>query len=459
MSLLTDLREKCDGLYGQIDAFRAKSNDKNQEFSAEDEANFQRCCDDYDAAKAQYDSEERKAAESAETRGKLIDRAGDIQRAREQDRESRRRIGRDDFRPLNGQEREAQATPADHGIALRAWYFSDKRSLSDSEIDACRRTGINPNTSELAFDLCTTEQVNEGRSAFIRNMNTRALSAQTGSFGAFTIPEGFVNSLETAMLAFGGMRQVAEIIRTDSGNTIPYPTANDTTNTGEVIAESTEVSAADPSFGAVNLYAHKYSSKLIKVPVELMEDSAFNIPAILGGMLGERIGRITNTHFTTGDGAAKPRGITTMSTLGKTTAGGSAITMNEVIDLIDSLDAAYLPGASFMFNRSTLTLLRKLVDGQGQYLWTRGTQAGEPDLLWGYPYTLNGDMPAATTGLKSMLFGQLNKYKIREVRGIRLRRLVERYAEVDQEGFVAFARYDGALIDAGVAPVKHMLQA
>lgn len=457
MSKITELRKKCDALYGEIEQFRAKAKDKSQDFSAEDEVNFQRVCDDYDAAKAAHDDEFRAAQESAATRERLLARADETQRAREQDIEQRRRIGRDDFRGA-ASGRDDEITEAHRGLSLRAWYFSDKRSLTSEEEDACRRVGVDPRTSEYNVELCRTEQINEGRARFI-DAQRRALSAHIGTSGAFTVQDGFVNSLETALLAWGGMRQVAEIIRTDSGNTIPYSTANDTTNTGELIAESTEVSAADPTFGAVNLYAHKYSSKLVKVPAELLEDSAFNIPTILGGMLGERLGRITNTHFTTGDGAARPRGITTMSTLGKTTASGSAITMNEVLDLIDSVDEAYLIGASFMLKRSTLTLLRKLVDGQGQYLWTRGTQAGEPDLLWGYPYTTNQDMPAATTGLKSMLFGQLSKYKIREVRSIRLRRLVERYAEVDQEGFVAFGRYDGALIDAGTNPVKHMLQA
>lgn len=454
MSKLLELREKRDKLAEEIKRFAEKANDEKQEWSNEDQANYERCNADYDANATALEAEEKRAAVGA--------RATEIQDRHETDRREKRKIGRDDFRPAPaaglGESREV--TEKDRGLALRGWYFSDKRTITDEEMDACQRMGVNPYASEFGFNLCTSEQVNEARAAFVGKVNTRTLSTHIGASGGFTYGDAFVNSLEMAMLHFGGMRQVADIIRTDSGNTLAYPTANDTSNTGEIIAESTEVSTADPSFGAVNLYAHKYSSKMVKVPVELLEDSAFNIPVILGGMLGERLGRITNTHFTTGDGAAKPRGITTMSTLGKTTAGATAITMDEVIDLIHSVDIAYrTAGCSFMFKDTTLQLLRKLKDGQGQYLWSAGTQAGEVDRIWGFPYTINNDMPAATSGLKSMLFGQLNKYKIREVRSIRLRRLVERYAEVDQEGFVAFARYDGVLVDAGVAPVKHMLQA
>lgn len=454
MSKLIELREKCDGLYGQIEVFRNKANDKAQEFTAEDEVNFQRACDDYDATKEQIDAEERKVQESAQTRDALLARTENIQHAREQDRDQRRRIGRNGFPPSNGQQRGGEITNEHRGLSLRAWCFSRKRELTAEEDDACRRMGINPYGNEYSFDLCTSEQVNEGRARFLSS-EFRTLSAHIGTSGAYTIPDGFVNSLETAMLHFGGMRQTSEVIRTDAGNTIPYPTANDTSNTGAIIAESTTVGQADPSFGVVNLYAHKYTSNEIIVPAELLEDSAFNIPILVGGWLGERLGRITNTHFTTGDGAAKPRGITTMTTLGKTAASNAAVTSDELLQLIDSLDEAYLVGASLMFQRSTLTAIRLLKDGNGRPLFVRG-DGGAPDTIWEHPYTTNTDMPAIGASAKSILFGQLNKYKIREVRSVRLKRLVERRALEDQESFVAFMRYDGALIDAGTHPVKHL---
>lgn len=455
MSLLTELREKCDGLFGQIETFRAKANDKTQDFTAEDEANFQRACDDYDATKQQLDDEQRKAQESAQNRDRLMARAEDAARGRESERQQRRQIGRDDFRQ-SGSGGRGEVTEEQRGLALRSWIISPRRELTDDERSACQRMGIDPYSREMEIPIGDTRMVNDVRAQFLQ---TRALSAQIGASGAYTIQEGMLQALEVAMIAFGGMRQTSTVIRTDTGAQIPYPTTDDTSNTGELIGENTAVSEQDVSFAAVNISAHQYSSKMVKVPVALLEDSAFNIPTLLGRLLGERLGRITNTHYTTGDGAAKPRGITTMTTLGKTTAGATAITMDEVQDLIDSVDEGYLPGSRFMFKRSTLTYLRKLKDGQGQYLWTRGTQAGEPDMIWGYPYTTNTAMSAIATGVKSMLFGQLDKYIIREVRSIRMRRLVERYAEYDQEAFLAFLRTDGVLIDAGAHPVKHMLQA
>jgi HK97 family phage major capsid protein len=111
-----------------------------------------------------------------------------------------------------------------------------------------------------------------------------------------------------------------------------------------------------------------------------------------------------------------------------------------------------------MFHDNLLLYIRKLKDSQNRYLF-QDAAAGAPPTIWGSPLR---DQPAhgfgVTTTQKTIVYGQLNKYKIRDVQTIRLRRLVERYADSDQEGFVAFMRSDGNLLDAGVAPVKYLVQ-
>ena len=80
-----------------------------------------------------------------------------------------------------------------------------------------------------------------------------------------------------------------------------------------------------------------------------------------------------------------------------------------------------------------------------------------PATIWGVPYIVNQHMASAfTTGQKLLAAGAFGKYKIRDVQSIRIRRLVERFGDNDQEGFVAFLRSDGNLLDAGVAPVKYL---
>ena len=115
-----------------------------------------------------------------------------------------------------------------------------------------------------------------------------------------------------------------------------------------------------------------------------------------------------------------------------------------------------------MLNDSTLKAIRKLVDnsggsGVGNYLWMAGLSAGVPDTILGKPYTINQDMASIGTGNKSVGFGDFSKYKIRDVKGITVLRLNERYADSHQVGFFAFMRADGRTLDAGTDPIKVLL--
>ena len=290
----------------------------------------------------------------------------------------------------------------------------------------------------------------------------RAMSVGTDSAGGYTVPEGFYNQLTEAMKAFGGMRASrATVLTTASGAPIPFTTANDTGNTGAILGENTQVAEQDSTFGTVNIGAYMYTSKLVRVSLQLIQDSAFNLEAYLATMLGTRIARITNTHFTTGDDDSKPNGIVTASTAGKPGASGqvATVTYADLVDLQHSVDPSYRTGAEWMFHDSTLKALKKLVDGESRPLWAPGIAVREPDTILSHPYVINQDMPVMEASAKSILFGDLSKYLIRDVTGAQLLVLRERYADYLQVGFLAFSRHDGDLIDAGTNPVKHYVNA
>lgn len=348
----------------------------------------------------------------------------------------------------------------------RAGYGMD---VPEDQQRACKALGFNPNAKGFDIRLRSTTDIRRAQaeaadaplSAKSRVLQ-RTLSTEIGASGGYThAPDVLVNNLEIAMLAFGGMRQVAEVIRTESGERLQWPTANDTGNTGEQLGESTSIgSSTDPTFGATYLNAYKFSSKPIIVPQELIEDSGFDLAGIIGTMLGERLGRITNTRFTTGNGAGQPYGLMSMSTSGKTTAGATAILAGELIDLLHSVDPAYVTmGAGWMMHNTILGAVRQIKDGAGNYIWLPSMMETQPDRILGYPVTINQDMASSVAASqKTVAFGQLSKYKIRTVRAIRLYRLQELYRATDQDGFVAFVREDGVLLDAGTHPVKHLTQ-
>ena len=288
----------------------------------------------------------------------------------------------------------------------------------------------------------------------------RAMSTTTNSEGGYTVPTDLVRQIEIAMLEYGGVREVSRIIRTESGNQLDIPTVNDTGNTGSIEGENDALAETDVTFGTKALNAYKISSDLVKIPFELFQDSAFDLSELLGSLLGDRIARNAAALYTTGTGSGQPNGVVTASALGVTAAGTAAITSDELIDLFHSVGRAYRRNGTFMFADATAKLIRKLKDGDSQYLWQPGLQAGQPDTLLGRRVVTNDDMPAATTGLKSVLFGDFSKFWIRDVASVRIRQLNERFADNDQIGYVAILRTDSELCgNAGINPIKHLIQA
>jgi HK97 family phage major capsid protein len=284
-----------------------------------------------------------------------------------------------------------------------------------------------------------------------------ALGVGTSSAGGYTVPAGFRDELIRAMKAFGGMLDNATVLHTDSGQTLPWPTVDDTSNVGAILAENTQISQQDVTFGTANLDAYMYTSKLVLVSYQLLNDSAVDVDPLLRSLLAERIQRIWNAHFTTGTGSSQPDGIVTNATTGKTGATGqtASVTYNDLIDLIHSIDPAYRTAdCKWMTSDGSLKVVRKLVDGQSRPLWEPSLQAGEADRLLGYPVVINQDMPAMQANAKSIGFGNIRQaYVIRIVNDISVLRLNERYADYLQVGFFAFARADGTLQNANAFKV------
>lgn len=307
----------------------------------------------------------------------------------------------------------------------------------------------------------------EGRKGVNVEMRTgmwdrRALSTLSQPLGGVTVPidQTFASRLEEAMLWYGGMTEVATTLTTGTGADLPYPTVNDTTNVGSIVEESGTISAAtDPSFAAVVFKAYKYTSGIELVPWEFLQDSSVDIVGYLARALGTRIARIQNTHFTVGAGPSSPTGIMVDSVQGRAGATGTAtsVTWDDLILLEHSIDKAYRngPGVAFMFHDQTLRDIRRLKDGDGQYLWQPGIGAGAPSTISGYRYVVNNDMAVMAASANSIVFGDLSKYVIRRVRDVQIIRLDELYAANGRIGFLAWSRADGKLIDAGGNPVKH----
>lgn len=459
---LKEMREQAAKLQDEIRRLADLANDDKHEWSAEDEQKWTTINADFDAQRAKIQRLERAEQIDTEMRQRTPDGVTPEEAASAafQEEQSRR---------MRAENADA-ITPEDRALALQAWCrVQSGLDLTERHQQAADKCGVNVRRGEIAIELPgnfndVRRQLRRDRIAGIERRDTTYYTSTTANYGGQTVPQGFVYNLERALLEFGGMLEVADVLRTDSGNDMPWPTVNDTGNKGELLGEASDstdstVSDKNVSTSSKTLKAYKFSSKLVRATAELLEDSAFNLVEVLGSMLGERIGRVMNDYWTTGTGDSQPQGIVTGAASGKTAASATSIDADEILDLLHSVDPAYRKqaGAGWMMHDNVVLALRKLKDSDGRYLWQDSLQVGEPSRLLGYPATINQSMSSTITASdKVILFGSLKHYKIRMVRQMRLRRLVERYAEYDQEGFVGFMRGDGRLLDAGTHPVKYL---
>jgi HK97 family phage major capsid protein len=282
----------------------------------------------------------------------------------------------------------------------------------------------------------------------------RAQGVATGAAGGYLVPQGFREKLVETLKRTGGVRQVAEIITTDTGNPLPWPTNNDTANVGSILAENTAATEQDATVGQAQLGAYTYTSKIVRVSLQLLQDSGFDIDSWLARALAMRVARAQNQHFTTGTGSSQPQGMQTNAAVGKTGAAGqvASVTYDDLVDLIHSVDPAYREdeeAVAWMMADTTFGSVRKLKDTQGRPLVEPDVKAGAPNTLLGYRVVINNDMPQMAANAKSILFGNFRAgYVIRDAMDFEVLRMVERYGEYLQVGFLGYQRSDGTQQDA-----------
>jgi HK97 family phage major capsid protein len=280
-----------------------------------------------------------------------------------------------------------------------------------------------------------------------------AMSTTTGSEGGFTVPAEVAAMVIDKLKAFGGMREVAEIITTDSGNALNFPGSDGTSEEGEIVGENAAATGGDITFDSVAVNPYKYSSKKIALPVELIQDSAIDVVAFVVNRLATRIARITNKHFTVGTGTSQPHGLVTRASIGKTGATGQTLTVtyDDLVDLKHSVNRAYRGNAKFMMNDLSVAVVSKLKDADGRPIWQPALTAGAPDVLLGHAVAINDDVAVMAAGAKSIAFGDFSKYIIRDVKdSTTMRRFDDSaFALNGQVGFCGWTRTGGNLVDTG----------
>ena len=348
---------------------------------------------------------------------------------------------------------------ADKAVEAEERFMDIQRKQAEQEV--ARRDSLLGQTVGEEYRRAFGDYLLNGASGI--SSESRATIEQragiAGLSGGLIIPKTLASEIEVALKAYGGMFEAATILNTSHGGDLILPTVNDTSAKATIVSEYDQSTKRAPSFGSVVLKAYTYRTPIIPVSQELIQDSAFDLDALLSRLLADSFSRGVNEDLTTGNGTGKPTGIVTAATACTTQAAAASIKLDDIIDLIKSVNSAYARNGKFMFNRNTLWELAKIKDQTGRYIWQDSTREGTPATLFGKQYVLNDDMADIGAGNASVLFGDLTKYNIRLVQSFRVIRLNELLAEYLSIGLFGFARVDGNLLDAGTNPVKKLVHA
>ena len=270
------------------------------------------------------------------------------------------------------------------------------------------------------------------------------LSTTPDEDGGFLVPYEYERSIVKALDEENVIRRLAKVITTNHERKIPVALGH---SVAQWTSENAAYTESNPTFGQKQLDAYKLTD-LCRVSVELLKDSTFDIEDYLRQEFARAFGVAEEQAFCVGNGTTQPTGIFTANggTVGVTAASATAITVDEIINLVHALKAPYRKNAKFLMNDATVSLLRKLKDQNGQYLWQPSVQAGTPDRLLGYEIHTSPYVPVAEAGALVIAFGDFKNYWIGDRAGRTVQRLNELYATNGQIGYVATERVDGKVI-------------
>ena len=270
------------------------------------------------------------------------------------------------------------------------------------------------------------------------------LSESVDADGGYLVPEEFENQIIVGLDEANVIRSLAKVITTHHDRKIPIAVGH---STATWTAENAAFTESNPTFGQKQIDAFKLTD-LIRVSVELLQDAAFPLEQYIANEFARAFGIAEEQAFCVGTGVNQPTGIFTASggAVGVTSASATAITVDEIISLVYALKSPYCRNAKFLMNDATVSLLRKLKDNNGAYLWQPSVQAGQPDKLLGYDLYTSPYVPTVEAGAFAIAFGDFQNYWIGDRAGRTVQRLNELYATNGQVGYVATERVDGKVI-------------
>lgn len=241
----------------------------------------------------------------------------------------------------------------------------------------------------------------------------KALNVSADTAGGYLAPTEYVREIIKGVTEISPARALVRVRQT-SGKSIQIPKRTGQFSAQWVAEQGTKSETTGLSYGLEELPAHELYA-LIDISNQMLEDTAFDMEAEIRGEASEQFAVAEGAAVVSGNGVGKPEGILTNSTVGETISGSAATIAdaegqaNGLITLFHALKTAYSRNATWALNRVTLGSVRKLKDGDKNYIWMPGLANGIPNTILGAAYVEMPDMPNEGAGTFPIAFGDFRR--------------------------------------------------
>ena len=257
----------------------------------------------------------------------------------------------------------------------------------------------------------------------------KLLSSDSDPAGGYWVASAMSDQVVQKVFETSPMRKIIAV-ETISGDALEIPEDINEASAGWTAEKASRPETATPDIGVRRIPVHELYAQP-KATQTLLDDSRIDIENWLANKIADKISRMENTAFISGDGIGKPRGILTYpagtSNPGQVqqinSGSASALTADGLRSVYYALKNPYADNASWLLSRSSVEAVSKLKDSSGQYLWQPGLQAGEPQTLMGRPIERMEDMPNVAANSLSVAFGDWRQaYTAVDRTGVRILR-------------------------------------
>ena len=442
----------------------------------------------------QYNRVSDAKQEIEDTRGEIRERQTDVERTYEIAFLKYMQFGNDAV--MTNEERDAWRLYSNSGSIARPPSQRTYQYGKDSHGIEQRMGYEGLATRDVVWGMTEERATLDGNALSTAPNSAGVAAGATGFNAGYLIPQGFWHNLQIALKAYGGIMPYVQMLVTDSGQPMPWPTVDPTAIVGRYITEQNQLgfggdsNGTDYQFGQGMLNAWTLVSGVILASVQLLNDSAFDVDGFVNDRIGESIGRKVAQELHTGTGSSAFLGIeTALAARGKqaspamggiyksgtstnwaSTAGGAAwqlyqttagttdtsiaklanglIGYDDVLGMIATVDPAYRRTGRCIFvaNDLTIAMMRGITDAYAHPLWSPAIAPGQPDTFYSYPVVVDqntSSVPTTANTAGGLLFGDFKVAMVaRQVNGATMMRLTERYADYLQVGYLGYCRMD-----------------